>query len=251
MSQHSQDSFASKTVFITGAARRIGAAIAKDLHARGANVVIHYRHSQKAAKELAEVMNLARENSAMTVKADLGNVKALRSAMTRAARHFGQVDALINNASTFYATPFAKASEADWDALIDSNLKGAFFLSQAALPWLQKSAGCIVNITDIFADKALEGFSLYTAAKAGLLNLTQNLALELAPEVRVNAIAPGAILWPENETLDTYAHEKKLAKVPMQRKGEPQDIAQAVRFLLTAEYVTGQVIKVDGGRSLN
>ena len=239
-----------KVFFISGAAKRIGAAIAADLHASGANIVIHYRHSQKAAKELSEKFNKLRADSACLLQADLGDVKKLQDAVTKAALLFGRLDGLINNASTFYATPLSQATEGDWDALFNSNLKGAYFLSQAALPYLQKTRGCIINITDIFAEQPLPNHNLYCAAKAGLLMMTKSLALELAPDVRVNAISPGAILWPENENNNEMSVEKKLSRVPMQRKGEPEDIVQAIRFLIDATYVTGQVLKVDGGRSL-
>lgn len=244
------DSLQDKVYFISGGSRRIGAAITQSLHEHGANVVIHYRHSVQAAKKLAEKLNIIRADSALLVQADLSDVKKLKNGISKATRKFGRLDGLINNASTFYPTPLEKAHEADWDALFNSNLKGAYFLSQAALPSLRQTHGSIINITDIFAQQPLPNHNLYCAAKAGLLMLTKSLALELAPAVRVNAVAPGAILWPDNIENSEIEIEKKLAQVPMQRKGEPHDIVQAIHYLLAATYVTGQVIAVDGGRSL-
>ena len=239
-----------KTYFITGGARRIGAAIAENLHADGANLLIHYRNSSKAAKALAEKLNHMRPESVVLHQADLGDIKKLKSGMLKAIKAFGRVDGLINNASSFYPTPLEKANEEDWDALFNSNLKGAFFLSQAALPYLKESNGAIINITDIFAEQPMPQHNLYCAAKAGLLMLTKSLAMDLAPEIRVNAIAPGAILWPEQNYDNAESQKAKLARVPLGSMGEPQDIVQALRYLLSAKYVTGQVISVDGGRRL-
>ncbi len=239
-----------KTFFITGGARRIGAAIAENLHASGANLLIHYRNSSKAAKALAEKLNLIRPDSVVLHQADLGDVKKLQAGMLKAVKAFGGLDGLINNASSFYPTPLKTASEEDWDALFNSNLKGAFFLSQAALPYLKESNGVIVNITDIFAEQPMPQHNLYCAAKAGLLMLSKSLAMDLAPDIRVNAIAPGAILWPEQNHDNAAAQKAKLARVPLGTIGEPQDIVQALRYLLSAKYVTGQVISVDGGRRL-
>jgi len=239
-----------KTYLVTGGARRIGAEIVKDLHANGANLLIHYRHSSKAAKALGEKLNLIRPNSVVLHQADLGDIKKLNSAIKKALNAFGQLDGLINNASSFYPTPLDKATEEDWDALFNSNLKGAFFLSQAALPYLKKSKGVIINITDIFAEQPMPQHNLYCAAKAGLLMLTKSLAMDLAPHVRVNAVAPGAILWPEQNPDNQAVQKAKLARIPLGTVGEPKDIVQAIYYLLSAEYVTGQVISVDGGRRL-
>jgi len=239
-----------KTYFVTGGARRIGAAIVEDLHARGANLLIHYRHSTKAAKALAEKLNLLRPDSVVLHQADLGDVKKLNAGIKKAIKVFGRLDGLINNASSFYPTPIDRATEDDWDALFNSNLKGAFFLSQAALPHLKNSRGVIINITDIFAEQPMPQHNLYCAAKAGLLMLTKSLAMDLAPEIRVNAIAPGAILWPEQNPDNEASQQKKLARVPLGTIGEPQDIVQALHYLISAKYVTGQVISVDGGRRL-
>ncbi len=239
-----------KVYFITGGARRIGAAIAENLHASGANLLLHYRNSSKAAKALAEKLNHMRPGSVVLHQADLGDVKKLKSGMQKAIKAFGRLDGLINNASSFYPTPLEKAKEEDWDALFNSNLKGAFFLSQAALPHLKNSKGVIINITDIFAEQPMPEHSLYCAAKAGLLMLTKSLAMDLAPEIRVNAIAPGAILWPEQGPNNKASQVEKLARVPLGTVGEPRDIVQALVYLLSAKYVTGQVISVDGGRRL-
>jgi len=236
--------------FISGGARRIGAAIVQNLHASGANIILHYRKSQDEAQAIAHKLNAVRADSVYLVQADLGDVLRLQQQLQEACSHFGRLDGLINNASSFYPTVFSEATENDWDVLFNSNLKGAYFLIQAALPWLQKTRGSVINMTDIFAQKALKNFSLYAAAKAGLVNLTQNLALELSPEIRVNAVAPGAILWAEHESLSPQDVQKKLAKVPLQKKGELADIITAIRYLLSASYVTGQILAVDGGRSL-
>ena len=236
---------------ITGAARRVGAEIARTLHAAGARVVLHYRASATEAERLADDLNARRENSALAVRHDLRDSADLPKLVATAVAHFGRLDALVNNASSFFPTPVGSIDEAAWDDLIGSNLKGPLFLSQAAAPQLARTHGCIVNITDIHAERPLKAYPLYCAAKAGLLGLTRALALELGPQVRVNAVAPGAIEWPENAT-DFPPDEQQaiIEHTLLKHVGSPGDIARTVKFLiLDAPYITGQVINVDGGRT--
>ncbi len=238
-------------VLITGAARRVGAEIARTLHAAGANVVLHYRASAPEAERLAADLNARREKSALALRHDLRDSANLPGLVAAAAEHFGRLDALVNNASSFFPTPVGAIDEAAWDDLMGSNLKGPLFLSQAAAPQLAKTQGCIVNITDVHAERPLKGYPLYCAAKAGLLGLTRALALELGPAVRVNAVAPGAIEWPENAT-DFPPEEQAtiIGHTLLKRVGAPGDIARTVKFLIfDAPYITGQVINVDGGRT--
>ncbi len=241
----------SPVVLITGAARRVGAEIARTLHSSGANLVLHYRASGQEAGRLADDLNARREKSALAVRHDLRDIDGLPALVASAVAHFGRLDALVNNASSFFPTPVGSIDAAAWDDLIGSNLKGPLFLSQAAAPQLAKTHGCIVNITDIHAERPLRGYPLYCAAKAGLLGLTRALALELGPAVRVNAVAPGAIEWPEN-AID-FPPEEQAAIIEhtlLKRVGSPGDIARTVKFLiLDAPYITGQVINVDGGRT--
>ena len=242
-----------KTVLVTGAARRVGLSIAQALHAAGANVMVHYRTARADAEALVDEFNTLRAGSAISQQADLLDVEALSALVARTVAHFGQLDALINNASSFFATPIGEIDLAAWDDLVGSNFKAPLFLSQAAAPHLKATRGAIVNIADIHAERPLAGYPLYCAAKAGLIGLTRALAIELAPEVRVNAVAPGPILWPddsESGAFDAKARERIVAHTLLKRSGEPLDIARTVRFLLDdASYVTGQVINVDGGRS--
>jgi pteridine reductase len=239
-----------KAVLITGAAKRVGAQIARSLHQAGANVLLHYRGSEAEAHALLSELNAARPGSAACVQADLRDTAGLPGLIEAALGQFGRLDALVNNASSFFPTPLGSITEAAWDDLIGSNLKGPLFLSQAAAAHLRISRGSIVNITDIHAEWPLKNYPLYCAAKAGLLGLTRALALELAPEVRVNAVAPGPIAWPENDAFDAATRAEIIARTLLHRIGDPTDIARTVRFLLfDAPFVTGQVINVDGGRS--
>lgn len=242
-------------VLITGGARRVGAEIARTVHATGASVMLHYRSSATEAVQLAATLNALRPDSAAVAQAELSDIPALNALVETTVQHFGRLDALVNNASSFFATPLGSIDEAAWRDLMGSNLQGPLFLSQAAAPQLQKSllpgGGAIVNITDIHAERPLKGYPLYSAAKAGLLGLTRALALELGPQVRVNAVAPGAIAWPENAS-DFPADERTsiIAHTLLNRIGAPSDIARTVRFLIfDAPYITGQVINVDGGRT--
>lgn len=241
-----------KAILVTGAARRVGAAIATALHAAGANVIVHCNRSREEANALAKSLNAARPKSAVVVQGDLLAYNALKGLVEHAASEFGRLDGLVNNASTFYATPMGRIDEDQWIDLIDSNLKAPLFLSQAAVPHLKKTLGTIVNIIDIHAERPLKNFSVYTTAKAGLAGLTRALAVELAPGVRVNGVAPGAILWPEGSgDFPSQEQQRITAQTPLQRTGTPQDIAGAVKMLmLDAPFVTGQIWAVDGGRSL-
>lgn len=237
-------------ILVTGAARRVGAEIARSLHKAGARLMLHYRHSATEVAELADTLNRQREGSAAIVQAELGDPAALQAAVTQTLDVYQRLDGLVNNASSFFPTPIGRIDEADWDNLIGSNLKGPLFLSQAAAPHLRLSQGSIVNITDIHAERPLKNYPLYCAAKAGLLGLTRALALELGPEIRVNAVAPGPVAWPEGESFSLAERDAIVAHTLLKRAGSPADIAGAVKFLLLdAPYVTGQVLNVDGGRT--
>jgi len=239
-----------KVVLVTGAARRIGAAIVTCLQQHGARVAIHYRGSADAAIQLRDAVNQARPDSAAVFQADLLVAGATTELIDAVVAWAGRLDGLVNNASTFYPTPVGSISEQDWDDLVGSNLKAPLFLSQAAAPHLCKSRGGIVNIVDVHAQRPLRNHTVYGAAKAGLAMLTRALAKDLAPEVRVNGVSPGAILWPEAGMSDDV-QQTILRQVPLQRPGDPDDIAGCVLYLLAdATYVTGQIIAVDGGRSI-
>ena len=238
-----------KTVLITGAAKRLGAAVARELHKRGMDIVIHYNRSAAEAKSLSEELNMLRDGSATLVQADLNDLSATGHIIDAAVNFHGRLDVLINNASSFYPTPVAQANHDQWDDIFNTNLKAPFFLSQQAYKHLCDSNGCIINITDIHAHRPLRGFPVYSTAKAGLVMLTMALAREFGPAVRVNAVSPGAILWPEH--MDEQTREKILARSVLKRSGDPRDIARAINFLINdAAYVTGQVLVIDGGRSL-
>jgi len=240
-----------RVALITGAARRVGAVIARTLHARGMNVVLHYRSSGNEAEALREQLNAIRPHSAITCPCDLHQTQALDILIEQSAQAWGRLDALVNNASTFYPTPVGAITEAHWDDLVGSNLKAPLFLSQAAAPHLKKHRGCIINIADIHAGRPLKNYTVYSIAKAGLVMLTKSLARELGPEIRVNAVAPGAIMWPEKE-LDEIVKQRIIAGTALKRQGEPGDVARAVLFLIRdADYISGEVITVDGGRGLS
>ncbi len=239
-----------KRVLITGAARRVGAEIARHLHRAGMDVVIHYRSSRDEAELLARELNAARAGSAGLVQGDLLDTASLPRVADDARAVFGSVDVLVNNASSFYPTPLGGITEQHWDDLMGSNLKAPLFLSQALAPELTARGGCIVNIVDIHAMRPLKGYPVYCVAKAGLWMLTQSLARELGPKVRVNGIAPGAILWPEAEE-NTVSHEEMIRRTALKREGSPADIARTALFLVRdADYITGQIIPVDGGRTV-
>jgi len=237
------------TVLITGAAKRIGAEIARYFHARQFNTIIHYHHSQQEAEALAAQLNDTRNNSAATLQADLNDIQGLSRLAENARQQFGRVDILVNNASSFTPTPLGQATEAQWDNLFNSNAKAPFFLSQALLPELKKHSGCIINMVDIYADKPLQNHTLYCMAKSALAMMTQSLAKELGPDIRVNGIAPGAILWPEGGEQSNQS--ELLDKTCLKRLGQVEDIIRTIDFISKNQYLTGQIIKIDGGRSIN
>lgn len=245
-----QNNLNGKVALITGAARRIGAAIATKLQQAGADVAIHYRGSKDEAVALAKALNKDRTDSAAIFSADLVDTAALPELINAVVNWRERLDILVNNASAFYPTPPGDITEAQWDELIGSNLKAPLFLSQAALPQLRKHRGAIINIVDIHAQRPLKNHTVYGPAKAGLAMLTRSLAKDLAPDIRVNGVSPGAILWPEDGLTDT-AKISILKQIPLERPGNPDDIAGCVLYLVQdATYVTGQIIAVDGGRSI-
>lgn len=242
-----------KVILITGGAKRVGAAICRLLHDDGANLMIHYRSSTSEARALQAELNLKRPNSAAIIQGDLLNLAVLPSLVQETINHFGRLDVLINNASSYYATELGEISDDQWEDLVGSNLKAPMFLSQAAAPELRKQRGCIVNITDMHVERPKKGYIVYSVAKAGLVTLTKSLAHELSPEVRVNAVAPGPVMWPEdNPQFDEVYRQRVISQTLLKRIGEASDVAKAVRFLIhDAPFITGQIIAVDGGRSLN
>jgi pteridine reductase len=240
-----------KSALVTGGARRVGAAICRRLHAAGAGVVVHCHHSVADAQALVQELNGRRAASAVLVQADLLAPGALPQLAQQAQAAFGRLDVLVNNASSFYATPMGSIDEQAWQDLIGTNLKAPLFLSQAVAPELKRTQGCIVNIIDIHAERPLADHAVYTTAKGGLLALTRSLALELGPQVRVNGVSPGAILWPDGPEWQNEDERRRIiGHSVLKRTGEPDDIAGAVEFLATAPYVTGQIIAIDGGRSI-
>ena len=239
-----------KTILITGAAKRIGREMAKAFFDRGWDIVIHFNNSIEDARSLADQMNAQRSNSALIIQANLDHAKDIEKLADLALSKNGRIDALINNASTFYPTPIGTFTEDNWEALMGSNLKAPLFLIQAFCEELKKNSGFIINVTDINVDKALINHSIYLAAKSGLQTLTRSLAKELAPDIRVNAIAPGAILEPPNVEWTIEQKNKIINSVPMARMGTEKDIVDAAIYLSEAEYVTGQILNIDGGKSL-
>jgi len=246
------DSLSGKVVLVTGGAKRVGAAIVRRLHREGANLVLHYRGSEREARALRSELNASRADSVLLVQADLLNVAGLSEIVRNTVGRFERLDALVNNASAFFPTPVGEMTQANWETLIGANLRAPLFLSQAAAPHLKKTGGAIVNITDIHAERPLKNYPIYSIAKTGLAGLTRSLARELAPEVRVNGVAPGAIVWPEDGSWDDLTRQRIVSHTLLRRTGEPDDIARAVYYLIAeAPYVTGQIIAVDGGRSIN
>jgi len=244
------DSLDGKTALVTGGARRVGAAIARRLHAAGAKVLLHYRDSEADAARLESELNALRARSAAKVKAELLAPVAPRALVAGAIEAFGRLDILVNNASSFFPVAVGAMESSHWEELIGSNLRAPLFISQQAAPELAKNEGSIVNIVDIHAERPLKGYALYSIAKAGLAALTRALALELAPRVRVNGVAPGAIAWPDDGQFPDAERSRILATTPLGRTGAPEDIARAVHFFASAPYVTGQILAVDGGRSI-
>jgi pteridine reductase len=246
-------SLTSKVALITGSAKRIGAEIAEELHRAGMNIVLHYNASEEEAFGLCEHFNQKRASSAVAIRANLEEAESAKNLVYEAVQIWKRLDVLVNNASRFYRTNIGKVTDYAWDDLMDSNLKAPFFLAQTAAPYLSESHGSIINIADIHGVKPLKDYAVYCISKAGLLMLTKILAKELGPSVRVNAISPGAILWPEGQnTLSDDEKEKIIEETLLQQAGNPEDIAKAVLFLIRdGSYITGQVINVDGGRLLN
>lgn len=241
-----------KVMLVTGGARRVGAAIARRLHAAGARVVLHYRASAAEAERLSQELNDLRRGSAAVVRAELIDMQAVRNLVPQAIAAFGRLDGLINNASSFYPTPVGSIDESCWDDLVGTNLKAPLFLCQAAAGELRKTRGAIVNITDVHADFPMKDHVVYNVAKAGLAALTRALARDLGPDVRVNGVAPGAIMWPEQgDWSNPDTQDRIVQRTALKRIGAPEDIAKAVEYLLTTgTYVTGQILAVDGGRSI-
>lgn len=238
-----------KVVLITGGAKRLGATICRRLHIAGASLMLHYRASAGEARLLQAELNHQRKDSVALIQADLLDLGKLPSLIDQTVQIFGRLDALVNNAASFYPTPVGEITADDWETLIGANLRAPLFIAQAAAPALRKAQGAIVNITDIHAERPLKNYVLYSIAKAGLVGLTRSLARELAPEVRVNAVAPGPILWPDDDTFDELSRQRIISHTPLKREGTPEDVARAVHFLLAeATYVTGETINVDGGR---
>ena len=242
-----------KVVLITGGAKRVGATICRMLHATGMNLMIHYKSSLNEARALQAELNLQRPNSVSIIQGDLLNIASLPNLVAETIQQFGHLDVLINNASTYYASEIGDIDETKWLDLIGSNLKAPLFLSQAAAGELRKSNGCIINITDMHVERPKKGYVVYSVAKAGLVTLTKSLAYELGPEVRVNAVAPGPVQWPENNPqFDEVYRQRVINQTLLKRVGEAEDVAKAVKFLIAdAPFVTGHVLAVDGGRSLN
>ncbi|MHC8320424.1 pteridine reductase [Pseudomonas sp. GB2N2] len=246
----SHSSLQGKAILVTGGAKRIGAAIVRALHDAGASIILHYRHSDGEASELADRLNWERPDSVALLQADLLDTHTLAALVQSAAQCFGRLDGLINNASSFYPTPLGSIDEEIWTDLVGSNFKAPLFLSQAAWPHLKETGGAIVNIIDINAERPIAGFSTYCAAKAALLGLTKALAIEMGPHVRVNGVSPGAIEWPADGLFDAQTRQRVIDSTLLKRTGEPHDIARTVLFLLAdAPYISGQILAVDGGRS--
>ncbi|MCX7186452.1 MAG: pteridine reductase [Methylophilaceae bacterium] len=242
-----------KVVLITGGAKRVGAAICRSLHAEGYTMMIHYKSSFHEAQALQAELNLHRADSAAIVHGDLLDIENIPKLVSATISQFGRLDVLINNASTYYASELGDIDESKWHDLMGSNLKAPLFLSQAATTELRKNHGCIVNITDMHVERPKKGYIIYSVAKAGLVTLTKSLAHELSPEVRVNAVAPGPVQWPEsNPQFDEVYRQRVINQTLLKRVGEAEDVAKAVKFLIAdAPFITGHVLAVDGGRSIN
>lgn len=239
-----------KVALITGGARRIGATIGHAFHAQGMQLVIHYRGSSADAHALQSELNEVRKDSVVLVRGDLLDLAKLTNLVQETVQTLGRLDVLVNNASRFFPTPIGHVTETQWEELVDTNLKSPFFLSQAAAPALRENRGCIINICDIYAERPLASHAVYCATKAGLVSLTRCMARDLAPEVRVNGISPGAIMWPEHDG-DRVAQQRIISRTPLKTMGDPKNIAQTALYLVRdAEFVSGQVIAVDGGRSV-
>jgi len=239
-----------KVVLVTGAAKRVGAAIATKLHYKGMRVIVHYGGSAKEAERLVNELNDIRDDSAVALQADLNDMQAIDGLAKAAVKQWGSLDALVNNASCFYPTKLGEVTEAQWNELFASNAKAPFFLTQALAEELKQRQGVVINMADIHADRPLQNYPVYCMAKAALVMLTKSLAKELGPDIRVNAIAPGVILWPDGEAVPEAVKQSILKRTALQCFGEPQYVADAVAFLIQQPFITGQILAVDGGRSL-
>ncbi|ACT47201.1 pteridine reductase [Methylotenera mobilis] len=242
-----------KVILITGGAKRVGATMCRELHRQGAKLMIHYNNSMPEARALQAELNLLRANSVAIIQGDLLNLNVLPTLVSETVHQFGKLDVLINNASTYYPTDLGQINEENWQDLIGSNLKAPVFLAQAAATELRKNSGCIINITDMHIERPKKGYIVYSVAKAGLVTLTKSLAHELSPEVRVNAVAPGPVQWPEsNPQFDEVYRQRVINQTLLKRVGEAEDVAKAVKFLIyDAPFITGHILAVDGGRSIN
>ena len=240
-----------KFIFLTGGAKRIGKTTCKHFHNEGFNIIFHYNSSESDANEIKKTLNEIRKDSCFALQADFDDESSIKKLTQGLSEITDELSVLINNASSFYPTPIEDASMDEWNNLMATNATTPLFLTQALLPFLKKGKGCIINISDTLAPSGIKNFSLYSGAKSALEGITKSLAKELAPDIRVNAISPGAILWPEDEDLSDDQQKQRLTKVPLGRIGCPEDISSLAVFLSEAEYITGQVIKVDGGRSIN
>ena len=239
-----------KFIFLTGGAKRIGKTTCKHFHDEGFNIIFHYNSSETEAKAIMNELNAIRKDSCFILQADFNDKGSVAKLTNGVSKITDSLDILINNASSFYPTPLEEASLDEWNDLIATNASTPLFLTQALLSFLKKGKGCVINISDTLAPSGIKNFSLYSGAKSALEGITKSLAKELAPEIRVNAISPGAILWPEDEDLSEDQQKERLKKVPLGRIGDPKDISSVALFLSGAKYITGQVIKVDGGRSI-
>ncbi|GMR08776.1 MAG: pteridine reductase [Gammaproteobacteria bacterium] len=238
-----------KVALVTGAAKRVGAVIVRKLHSEGMNIILHYRSSRNDAQALQAELNEVRENSVVLIQAELLNTDKIAGMIREAVNIWGRLDVVINNASSFYPTPMGTVDEDQWEDIVGSNLKAPFFICQSAAEHLKKTNGCIINIVDIHAERPLKTYPIYSIAKAGITMLTRSMARELGPEIRVNGVAPGAILWPEN--IDEVTKQRIVSRTALKRRGDPQDVADTIAFLVNgAGYITGQIITVDGGRTL-
>jgi pteridine reductase len=240
-----------KFIFLTGGAKRIGKTTCKHFHEEGFNIIFHFNTSSTQALEIQKELNEIRKDSCFILQADFNDLESVKHLKKGVSEITDNLAVLINNASSFYPTPIEGASIEEWNDLMATNATMPLFLTQTLLPFLKKEGGCVINISDTLAPSGIKNFSLYSAAKSALEGITKSLAKELAPEIRVNAISPGAILWPEDEDLSEEQQKTRLAKVPLGRIGHPKDISSLAVFLSDAEYITGQVIKVDGGRSIS
>jgi pteridine reductase len=239
-----------RVVLITGAAKRVGRVVAMHLHHAGAKLIIHYGASKSDAMALVDTLNAARQDSAVCLQADLCDLQTVKQLGQDALAVWGKVDVLINNASSFYPTPLDKATDVDWQKLMMPNVQAPYFLCQALAPSLKSQQGVIVNMADIHAERPLKDHSIYTMAKAAVIAMTRSLAKDLAPEVRVNAIAPGMVLWPDDHDFSEKTQQAILNRIPLKRAGTPEHIASAIAFLIQNDYITGHILPIDGGRSI-